>query len=276
MTLKLVAIDLDDTLLDSTLSISGPCKNNIRAAREKGVIITLATGRMYSSALPFALQLEVDVPLITYQGALVKNSQTQQVLYYQPLAPDMAVAVMKYFQKAGVHYHSYFDDQLCLESRSEEGMDYAQLAGVEPLIVPSLVDACRQGQEALKIMAVNRDQERLLEMEKDLKQIYGSSLHITRSKPYYLEIMNPQANKALALKTLAEHFGIQQREVMALGDSYNDMEMIKWAGLGVAMGNAPAEVKRVADFVTASNDEDGVAQALQYWILGKEQSKNEY
>jgi Cof subfamily protein (haloacid dehalogenase superfamily) len=276
MTLKLVAIDLDDTLLDSTLSISGPCKSNIRAAREKGVIITLATGRMYSSALPFALQLEVDVPLITYQGALVKNSQTQQVLYYQPLAPDMAVAVMKYFQKAGVHYHSYFDDQLCLESRSEEGMDYAQLAGVEPLIVPSLVDACRQGQEALKIMAVNRDQERLLEMEKDLKHIYGSSLHITRSKPYYLEIMNPQANKALALKTLAEHFGIQQREVMALGDSYNDMEMIKWAGLGVAMGNAPAEVKRVADFVTASNDEDGVAQALQYWILGKEQSKNEY
>jgi Cof subfamily protein (haloacid dehalogenase superfamily) len=276
MTLKLVAIDLDDTLLDSTLSISGPCKSNIRAAREKGVIITLATGRMYSSALPFALQLEVDVPLITYQGALVKNSQTQQVLYYQPLAPDMAVAVLKYFQKAGVHYHSYFNDQLCLESRSEEGMNYAQLAGVEPLIVPSLVDACRQGQEALKIMAVNRDQERLLEMEKDLKHIYGSSLHITRSKPYYLEIMNPQANKALALKTLAEHFGIQQREVMALGDSYNDMEMIKWAGLGVAMGNAPAEVKRVADFVTASNDEDGVAQALQYWILGKEQSKNEY
>jgi hydroxymethylpyrimidine pyrophosphatase-like HAD family hydrolase len=208
MTLKLVAIDLDDTLLDSTLSISGPCKSNIRAAREKGVIITLATGRMYSSALPFALQLEVDVPLITYQGALVKNSQTQQVLYYQPLAPDMAVAVLKYFQKAGVHYHSYFNDQLCLESRSEEGMNYAQLAGVEPLIVPSLVDACRQGQEALKIMAV--------------------------------------------------------------GDSYNDMEMIKWAGLGVAMGNAPAEVKRVANYVTASNDEDGVAQALQYWILGKE------
>jgi Cof subfamily protein (haloacid dehalogenase superfamily) len=270
MTLKLVAIDLDDTLLDSTLSISGPCKSNIRAAREKGVIITLATGRMYSSALPFALQLEVDVPLITYQGALVKNSQTQQVLYYQPLAPDMAVAVLKYFQKAGVHYHSYFNDQLCLESRSEEGMNYAQLAGVEPLIVPSLVDACRQGQEALKIMAVNRDQERLLEMEKDLKQIYGSSLHITRSKPYYLEIMNPRANKALALKTLAEHFGLQHREVMAVGDSYNDMEMIKWAGLGVAMGNAPAEVKRVANYVTASNDEDGVAQALQYWILGKE------
>jgi hydroxymethylpyrimidine pyrophosphatase-like HAD family hydrolase len=184
MTLKLVAIDLDDTLLDSTLSISGPCKSNIRAAREKGVIITLATGRMYSSALPFALQLEVDVPLITYQGALVKNSQTQQVLYYQPLAPDMAVAVLKYFQKAGVHYHSYFNDQLCLESRSEEGMNYAQLAGVEPLIVPSLVDACRQGQEALKIMAVNRDQERLLEMEKDLKQIYDSNKSInSKAKP---------------------------------------------------------------------------------------------
>lgn len=272
MSFKLVAIDLDDTLLDSGLSISGPCKTSIRAARKNGVIITLATGRMYSSALPYALQLGVDVPLITYQGALVKNSQTQQVLYYQPLDPDLAVELMEYFQAAGVHYHSYFDDRLCLESFSEEGMDYAQLAGVEPVIVSSLMDACRQGQEALKIMAVDRDQERLLAMEKELKQIYGSSLNITRSKPYYLEIMNPKANKAQALKLLAEHFGIEQREVMALGDSYNDLEMIQWAGLGVAMGNAPAEVKRVADYVTASNEDNGVAEALQIWIIGKERT----
>ena len=271
MSLKLVAIDLDDTLLDSGLSISSPCKTNIRAARQQGVIITLATGRMYSSALPYALQLKVDIPLITYQGALVKNSQTQEVLYYQPLNPDMAVAVMEYFQTTGIHYHSYFDDRLCLETLNEEGMDYAQLAGVEPLLVGILRDACRQGQEALKIMAVDRDQERLIKTEKELKQIYGASLNITRSKPYYLEVMNPLANKAQALKVLAEHLGIHQREVMALGDSYNDMEMIKWAGLGVAMGNAPAEVKAVADYVTSSNEEDGVAEALQYWILGKEQ-----
>ena len=272
MLLKLVAIDLDDTLLDSGLNISSLCKTNIQAARQKGVIITLATGRMYSSALPYALEVEVDVPLITYQGALIKNSQTREVLYYQPLDPDLAVAVMEYFRSAGVHYHSYFDDRLCLESLSEEGMDYAQLAGVEPVIVDNLMDACRQGGEALKIMGVDRDQELLLKMEKELKQIYGSSLNITRSKPYYLEIMNPRANKAQALKMLAEHFGIEQREVMAVGDSYNDIEMIKWAGLGVAMGNAPAEVKRMADYLTSSNEEDGVAQALQYWILGKEQA----
>ncbi len=270
MSLKMVAIDLDDTLLDSGLKISGPCQENIRRARQKGVIITLATGRMYSSALPYARQLEVDVPLITYQGALVKNSHTQELLYYQPLAPDRAVAVMDYCQGVGVHYHTYFDDRLCLKSLSEEGTDYAQLAGVEPLIVDNLQEACRQGKEALKVMVVNRDEEQLLKLEQELKNIHGSSLNITRSKPYYLEIMDPRANKAQALKILAKHFGIEQQEVMALGDSYNDLEMLQWAGLGVAMGNAPAEVKRVADYLTASNDEDGVAAAIQYWILGEE------
>jgi hypothetical protein len=268
MVIKMVAIDLDDTLLDAGLSISGPCRNNIKAARQQGVIVTLATGRMYSSALPYALQLEVDVPLITYQGALVKSSRSARVHYYQPLDQDMAVAALQYFKGAGVHCHAYFDDRLCLEALSEEGVDYARLAGVEPLLYDDLIQACRQGKETLKIMAVSKDGELLQHLERDLKQSFGGSLYVTRSKPCYLEVMNPQANKALALKLLAEYYGIRQEEVMAVGDSYNDMEMIKWAGLGIAMSNAPEEVKSLADYVTASNQEDGVAKALQRWVLG--------
>ncbi len=267
MPVKLLALDLDDTLLDSGLRISDPCIRNIQAARRQGVIVTLATGRMYSSALPYALELKVDVPLITYQGALVKNSQTQRVLYYKPLLPDLAVEVMECFKHAGVHYHSYFNDRLCLESWSEEGADYARLAGVKPLLVDSLIDLCQSGQEAIKIMAVTRDQELLLGLEEKLKHKYGGLLNITRSKPHFLEVMNPLANKARALRVLAEYYGIQPQEVMAVGDSYNDLAMIKWAGIGVAMGNAPEEVKAAADYVTLSNEEHGVAEALQRLVL---------
>ncbi len=267
MPIRLVAIDLDDTLLNSGLKISDPCIRNIQAARSQGVIVTLATGRMYSSALPYALELKADVPLITYQGALIKNSRTSEVIYYQPLSMDMAVETMEYFKQAGVHYHTYFDDRLCLESMNEEGAAYARLAGVHPLLLDSLVESCRSGQEALKIMAVIRDQELLLELESELKHKYGNSLNITRSKPHYLEVMNPLANKADALRLVARYYGIQQEEVMAVGDSYNDLAMIKWAGIGVAMGNAREEVKAAADYITSSNEEYGVAEALQRWVL---------
>ncbi len=273
MPVKLVAIDLDDTLLDSGLKISGPCIKNIQAARTQGVIVTLATGRMYSSALPYAMALETDVPLITYQGALVKNSQTQKVLYYKPLTLNLAVETMEYFKHAGVHYHTYFNDRLCLESLSEEGIDYARLAGVEPILIDNLIESCKSGQEAIKIMAVTRDQELLLDLENDLKHQYGSLLNITRSKPYFLEVMNPLANKADALRLVAEYYGIQQEEVMAVGDSYNDLAMIKWAGIGVAMGNAREEVKAVADYVTSSNEEHGVAEVLQRLVLEQEQNE---
>ncbi len=273
MPVKLVAIDLDDTLLDSGLKISGPCIRNIQAARTQGVIVTLATGRMYSSALPYAMELQTDVPLITYQGALVKNSQTQKVLYYKPLTLDLAVETMEYFKNAGVHYHTYFNDRLCLESLSKEGNDYAHLAGVKPLLVNNLIESCKSGQEAIKIMAVIRDQRLLLDLENDLKRQYGSSLNIIRSKPYFLEVMNPLANKADALRLVADYFGIQQEEVMAVGDSYNDLAMIKWAGIGVAMGNAREEVKNAADYVTSSNEEHGVAEALLRLVLEQEQNE---
>ncbi|KUG03850.1 hypothetical protein ASZ90_018747 [hydrocarbon metagenome] len=271
MPIKLVAIDLDDTLLDAGLNISGPCIRNIQAARQQGVIVTLATGRMYSSALNYALELNEDVPLITYQGALVKNSRTPKVMYYQPLAKDMAVETMEYFRKAGVHYHTYFDDRLCLESLNEEGAAYASLAGVKPVLLDSLTEACQSGQDALKVLAVIRDPDLLQDLECGLKRRYGDSLNITRSKPYYLEVMDPLANKAEALKLVAEYYGIQQEDVMAVGDSYNDLAMIKWAGIGVAMGNAREEVKAAADHVTSSNEEHGVAEALQRWVLEKGQ-----
>lgn len=266
MGIKLLALDLDDTLLDSGLKISSDCIATIQAARKKGIRVTISTGRMYQSALPYAQQLEIDVPLITYQGAWVKNSLTEEILYYQPLDYELSRQTMEFFRDFGVHYHSYYNDELCMEQLSEEGNYYSRLAGVKPLIVKDLIDELHRN-DAMKIMAITDNQKVLLEMESELRSRFGSSLYITRSKPYFLEVMSRRASKANALQVITNHYGIDRKEVMAVGDSYNDIDMIEWAGLGVAMGNAFDPVKEAADFVTTSNDEAGVAEAIRRFVL---------
>jgi len=270
MAIKLVALDLDDTLLDPDLQISEKCIQAIRQVREKGIIVTISTGRMYSSARPYALQLGLTVPLITYEGALIKDSHTGEVLYTQPVPPNLAREVMTYFKDNGVHFHSYFDDRLVMEQLTAEGQAYARLAGVDPVIIPDLLRALDTNQ-AMKIMAISAQEPCLLHMEHELKAHYASKLHITRSKSHFLEVMHPEADKARALQLIAQHFGIERQDVMAIGDSYNDMEMIAWAGIGIAMANAFPAVKQKADFITRSNQEDGVAAALQRFILEEEE-----
>ncbi len=266
MEIKMIALDLDDTLLDSELNISPACVGAIQAARQKGVIITLSTGRMFRSALPYAQILGIDVPIITYQGAWVKNSLSSEVLYYQPVDRGFARQTMNYFRDQGVHFHSYYNDELCIESRSPEADDYARLAGVKAQLYEDLT-AALDDFDTLKIMAVSYNEPHLLAMEKELKEKFDQQLYITRSKPFYLEVMDRSVGKARALEMIAGHYGIKSSQVMAVGDSFNDLDMIKWAGLGVAMGNAIEEVKEVADFVTCSNDEEGVTEALQRFIL---------
>lgn len=263
---KLVAIDLDDTLLDSGLKIADNCLQAISEVQQRGILVTLATGRMYRSALPYARQIKVDVPLITYQGGLVKNSLSEEIIYYRPLPPAPAVEVIQFFRDNGIHYHSYLHDQLMMEALSEEGLYYESLSGIKATMVDDLVAVVSSG-DAMKIMAVTEDKKLLLAMERELKDRYGETLNITRSKPYFLEVMAREANKADALRVVAAHYQVSRTEVMAIGDSYNDLEMLEWAGVGVAMGNAWEAVKEAADFVTRSNDEDGVAEALRKYIL---------
>ncbi len=264
--IKLVAIDLDDTLLDSGLKIADNCLRAISEVQQRGILVTLATGRMYRSALPYARQMKVDIPLITYQGGLVKNSRSEEIIYYHPLPAAAAAEVIRYFRNKGVHYHSYQDDQLVMERLDEEGVYYEKLSGIKAVIVDDLLTVADSG-KAMKIMAVSQDKKLLLSMERELKDCYGEKLNITLSKPFFLEVMVREANKADALRVVASHYQVSRAEVMAIGDSYNDLEMLEWAGVGVAMGNAWEAVKEAADFVTCSNDEDGVAEALRRYVL---------
>lgn len=265
MKIKLVAIDLDDTLLDSGLRISPECAEAVQAVRDKGILVTLATGRMHRSALPYARQLNMDLPLITYQGALVKSAFSSEVIYYQPLPHEQAGEIIEFFKDRDLHCHAYSDNELFMEDLTPEGRYYEELSGIKAVMVDDLAQTVRQ-HDAMKIMAIIRDEGLLLSLYNELTTKY-TQLHITRSKPIFLEAMAFRANKGLALQVVAEHYGVRQEEVLAIGDSYNDLDMIRWAGIGIAMANARPEVKAAADYVTTSNDENGVAEALRKYVL---------
>lgn len=266
MAIKLVAIDLDDTLLDSRHRISPVCIEAIQKARKRGVLITLATGRMLRAALPYAKQIGIDLPLITYQGALVINSQSRKVIYRRPIPAQVKRQVLTYLNEQVVDYHLYTRHSLYARDRSRYLHKHMEVTGIEPLLHKDLTRIA-QRREILEIMALpgsDASQEFLYER---LQGQFGDCLHITPFKYHTLELMDREANKACALEHLAQCYRIDRQEVMAIGDGHNDRPMLEWAGTGVAMGNASPAVKEAADFITLSNDEAGVAAAIQEFVL---------
>ncbi|MBM7868245.1 Cof-type HAD-IIB family hydrolase [Heliobacterium gestii] len=264
-TIQLVAIDVDDTLLTPELHVSLPVQQAIAQARRQGVAVTLSTGRMFRAAHPFARLLDLDLPLIVYQGAMIKDGATGEILLHRPVDQELALEVLDFLRGEGLHVNLYMDDHLHVERIGPEVLDYMDMARVPATLVRDqrrlLEQAC-----PTKILAIG-DPERMAALVEPCRRRWGDRLYVTRSKPYYLEFMNRQSGKGTALAFLAERLGISRESVVAIGDSYNDLDMLAYAGVGVAMGNAPDEVKAHADWVAPSNDADGVAAALRRWVL---------
>jgi Cof subfamily protein (haloacid dehalogenase superfamily) len=263
--IKLVAIDLDDTLLRDDLTISPYSKETIRAVRQRGVVVTLATGRMFRSALPYAQELGFDAPLITYQGALVKSAFSGEVIYHCPLPADVAEIVIELAREKNIQVNFYLDDHLYVERLTPLGAHYPRFARVPCAQVDDLKCLLDRG-NPLKLLLIE-DETIIDELAREVKAAVGSRAHVTRSKLRYLEVVHPEATKAHALRELAHWFGVSREEIMAFGDSFNDIEMLEFAGFGVAVANAPPEVQRHASYVTSSNNEDGVAAALEKFLL---------
>lgn len=261
--IKLIAIDLDDTLLHNDLTISERARTAIRKAVAKGVHVTLATGRMYRSALPFALDLQLNLPLITYQGALVKYADGREV-YHRPIPVQTARELVQFLLPYGYHVNIYIDDELYMEKNSPEGQRYVAIARVPINMVENLPDALIKEPSKIVVIADSLDLDQLA---LDARRFFGSSLHLTKSKPTFLEFAHVKATKGLALAHLASSLGISAGSVMAIGDSPNDLDMIEYAGWGVAMENAVPEVKEKARYVTRSNDDDGVAEAIEKLVI---------
>ena len=259
--IKLVAIDLDGTLLDNDRKISPRAKEAIRNVRKRGVEVTLATGRMFYSALPYAQELGLSLPLITYQGALVKVSGTGEVLFERCVEADLARQVVEIARGYGLTVNFYYDDYVLVDKLNSQTEAYSRMFNARFKEVGDLREFSHLS--PIKLLIIDYDEKNLNKLEKECHGIFGEALHITKSMPEFLEFLHPEATKAAGVDAVAGSMGISSREVMAVGDSWNDMEMLEYAGLAVVMGNAREEIKAKADFVTHSNEDNGVAEALE-------------
>ena len=265
MEYKLVAVDMDGTLLTPDLEISKQTIETINKVIEKGVIFTLSTGRMYLAAMPFADMLKLDVPIITCNGALIKCSKTGKIYDEKIIDKELSREIIKYCEEAGLALSIYREDNIYIKENSENVGIHAKLDHVKPEVVEDFYELLDG--PIIKIMFNSSEKYKLKQHTEKLHELYKEKLNFYFSLPYFVEIVHKEANKRNALESLAVKFNIKREEIIAIGDNFNDMDMIEYAGLGVAMGNAPDYLKDAAEFVTHSNDEDGVRHVLERFIL---------
>ncbi|NMA68414.1 MAG: HAD family phosphatase [Desulfitobacterium sp.] len=266
MNIKLVATDLDDTLLRDDLTISPRVIETVRKAKAQGVIVTFATGRMPASTRPYAEQLGIDVPIITYNGAMVQEAISQEVLLRKVIPLELAHDIISYLLKDEVIFHMYLRDQIFVPKMNKWSEEYAQRVNV-PVEEGNLLQLLEKEEEGIEKLILFDEPESLTKWANIVRDRFPDQFHLTSSKPYFLELMHPEVNKGRTLLSFAADMGIKSEEVMAIGDGLNDLEMISSVGLGVAVANAREEVKAVAKFITTSNEEDGVAEAIEKYVL---------
>jgi len=273
---RLLALDLDDTLLRSDLTISYQTRNAIKKAEAAGVIVVLASGRIPAAMDQFASLLGMHKRtgyLICNNGTLIQESHTGKVVYEVRMDPKTALTTFDLADAEGFPVQIYEDDIMYV-SRHNEYTGYDQkLTGLRQVVVEHFRAMVAGGCHKLLIPG---DPALLVPLESILRTYLGDSVTIFTSKPYFLEILPSDTNKGTALEKVANMLGINQKDVIAIGDSMNDEAMLKWAGMGIAMANSDERIKNIADLVTTrDNDDDGVAEVIDKYILSKTAVSNE-
>ncbi len=267
MNYRLIAVDLDDSLLGSDAKISGANKDALFAARDKGVHITIATGRMIDSAMPFIEEMKIDIPVITYQGAFIKDIHTGETLVRKSVPMDYVHRIIDECRKRNLHLQAYDEITYFFDKDNEYSRYYHRMSGIQGQEAGDLKQFLKE--EPMKLLVI-AEPEIIQKHVEDFQKQFGDQLQVLISRPPYLEFTSGEATKGKALAKLGDMLKIPQEEIIAIGDSYNDISMIDYAGLGVAMGNAPEEVKSYAKYIARGNDEDGVADVVERFIIRKE------
>ena len=290
MAISFLALDLDGTLLDSRGNISERNRLAIDNARGHGVDVALVTGRRFRDSRPIALELGLDIPLISHNGALTKHAATLQTVSVLPLPADAARKALRVGREAGADAllsddheglgvlvydhlrgentaaHKYVSWARRIHGEEEAGNAVRQVDSLEDYLDHEPIHLAFSG------TCSEMDQ-----LEEILKKELGSTVKILGTK--YLEqdftlldILNPAASKGAGVAAAAAELGVAREEIMAIGDNYNDLEMLLFAGVGVVMANAPLTLREIGGLhPTASNREDGVALAIEQFILNSKE-----
>lgn len=268
--IKIVAIDLDGTLFDPKKNISDANKKAIAEARAQGCRIVIATGRPLNGVNPVLQQLGIDSQrdyIIVYNGANVMNVKTRESIFSCLIDGKTVKGLYDESVRLGVDIHAFRENEQLITPKHNP---YTDIEATINKLTDVITDftTISDDDKFLKCMLVGCDED-ISRCIKDVNPKYYNKFSMVRSSKIFLEFLNPKTDKGQALEALAKYLNIDMSETMAIGDAGNDISMIKRAGVGVAMENSFPEVLEIADFVTKSNINDGVAYAINKFVLGK-------
>jgi Cof subfamily protein (haloacid dehalogenase superfamily) len=261
---RLAAIDVDGTLIERGKPVSPRVHQAIARAQGRGAIVTLASGRMFPLLKPLVESLELRSPVICYGGALVVDPTAQQAIYQRGVPLDLAREVIRAARARQLVARAYLGDQVFVDKIDPMAFNYESLRRLNAIAVGDLIAFLSDDPTHLAIDAPP-DQTRRLVLE--MRQIFSPRLHVTTGHPLLTEFSHPEVHKGSALAWLAEKLHIPREETLAIGDDWNDVEMLRYAGLGIAIGNAHPDVLALADATVPGVADDGVAVALEQFVL---------
>lgn len=265
---KLLVLDLDGTLTNSQKEITPYTKETLIRAQQNGTKIVLASGRPTYGIMPLAKELQLDRfegYILAYNGGQIIDCKTMETQFEQVLDPD----VYPYFQKCardqGFVLLSYKDEYIVSEDAENKYVRHEAFLNKMPSV--TVDDFLTVFDFPVPKCLIVGDASRLEQLEIKMKTELAGRINVFRSEPFFLELVPPGIDKAKSLAILLERLGLTREEMMACGDGYNDLSMIEFAGFGVAMANAQEVVRKSAQYITRSNDEDGVAYAVEQFLL---------
>lgn len=267
---RVIALDLDGTLTNNEKEITPRTLKALFKAQEEGAIIVIASGRPSFGIKSVSDSLEMSTRggyILSYNGGKIIDTTTHQSVFKRKLPEDVIPTVYHYAKEKGYALLGYKDGKIITETPDDEyvweerRINKMEIDGVDNLLEALVANPCK--------LLMTGHEEDMAKAESDLKEMLGSKMDIFRSAPFDLELVPKGIDKAETLKLLLEMLHLTPADLIAFGDGYNDLSMVKLAGMGVAMANAVPELKEVADYITLSNEEDGVAAALEHFSLGE-------
>ena len=267
---RLIALDIDGTLVDADLVIGERTLAAIGEAMRRGIAVSLVTGRMATSAMPFAEALGLTGPLVAQQGALIRAMPAPgahglgRLLYHRPLKPEVTLEIVRWCRERALVPHFNHLEWMVVASDEERLEEYRLFVGDRLRIVPDIL--ARAAHPVTKVVAIGED-EHSLDVLDEARAHFAGRAEVTLSHPRFLEFLAPGVSKGAAIRWLARRLGVPLGQSMAVGDQYNDLEMIAEVGYGVAMPSAPAAVQAAARFVAPPVAEEGAAQMIEQIAL---------
>jgi Cof subfamily protein (haloacid dehalogenase superfamily) len=266
---KIIALDMDGTLLNEEKIVTDRTRSALNKAGEKGVKVVLASGRPIEGLNRYLEDLNLmkeDQYVLSYNGCLVQETKSGKIICEFGLKGKNLHYFYDLSCRLGVNIHAFSPERGLITPKNSK---YTEVEASINQIETNICDfsTVKEDEDIIKIMFIDEPEILGKAIEALPKELYDEYT-LVKSTPYFLEIISKDAGKGVGLKALADYLNVKQEEVIAIGDAGNDLDMIEYAGLGVAMANASENVKEIANYITDSNNEDGVAHVIEKFILG--------